>query len=122
MMGKVLLLWFFFLFGGVLYAQKNTLESLKKSKQVVLADYVDIPDSKIVYPVTGLVNLTIPNSLMGETIIEVEVWVIDAEGRIVYNTVYASKSLDKISFEPGYMKYMMSQGKTILKKRRITGP
>lgn len=121
MVGKVLLLVFLFLFSGILYAQKNTLESLKKTKQVVLSDYVDIPDAKIVYPVTGLVNLTIPNSLMGETIIEVEVWVIDAEGRIVYNTVYASKSLDKISFEPGYMKYMMSQGKAILKQRRSAG-
>jgi|GEM_PF-2590392 len=115
------LLIFFLFISSFASAQKITLEYLKKCKETVLSDYVDIPDSKIAYPVTGLVYLTQPSSLMGETLIQVEVWVIDAEGRIVYNTVYASKSLDKISFEPGYMKYMMSQGKAIIRKRRSAG-
>jgi hypothetical protein len=104
-----------------LYAQTNTLESLKKTKLVVLPDYVEIPESEIVYPVTGMVQLGIPTSLQGETIIEVEVWVIDARGRVVYNTVYAGKNLEKISFEPGYMKYIRSQGRAILRKRRVVG-
>jgi hypothetical protein len=120
-MNKIMLLMSLFLLSVPLRAQTNTLESLKKTKLVVLPDYVEIPESEIAYPVTGMVQLGIPTSLQGETIIEVEVWVIDARGRVVYNTVYAGKNLEKISFEPGYMKYMMSQGRAILRKRRVAG-
>lgn len=108
----------FFILSSIGHAQVVTLEKLRACKNEVLEDYIDIPDSKIKYPITGMVYISLPSSLQGEVIVEVELWVIDADGRIVYNTVYAGSKLGKETFEPGYMKYMQNQGKAIMRTKR----
>ncbi len=99
-------------------AQVVTLAKLKALKDTVLADYKDVLESEIAYPVTGMIYLSQPSSLMGESIVQVEVWVIDANGDIIYNTVYAGKKLE-LSFDPGYMALMMSQGKALKRKTAL---
>ena len=105
---------------NVSLAQKITLEKLRQCKEVVLEEYVFEKESKIKYPITGLVYITIPSSLKGESIVEVELWVIDADGKVVYNTVYGAlgKNIGVESFDPGYMEYMNFQGRAILRTKR----
>ena len=105
---------------NVSLAQKITLEKLRQCKEVVLEEYVFEKESKIKYPITGLVYITIPSSLKGESIVEVELWVIDADGKVVYNTVYGTtgKNMGVLSFDPGYMEYMNFQGRAILRTKR----
>lgn len=101
------------------YSQSLTLAQLKALKDESQPDIIQIVDSAIVYPVTGLINIDIKSSLMGETIVEVEVWVVDKTGKLVYNNVFAAKDLSEKNFDKEYMRYMTLQGKRLLKRRHF---
>jgi hypothetical protein len=92
---------------------------LKALKNEAQPEIIQIADSAIVYPVTGLINIDIKSSLMGETIVEVEVWVVDSKGKLVYNNIFAAKDLSEKNFDKEYMRYMSLQGKRLLKRRHF---
>ncbi|MDB5273953.1 MAG: hypothetical protein JWO58_2320 [Chitinophagaceae bacterium] len=100
-------------------AQKLTLAELKALKADYNPDIVQVKDSVIAYPVTGLIHIDIRSSLMGETIVEVEVWVVDSQGKLVYNNTFAAKNLSVTNFDVDYMRYMRMQGTQIIKRRHL---
>lgn len=96
-----------------------TLDQLKALKNQFQPEIIQVHDSVIVYPVTGVINIDIKSSLMGETIVEVEVWVVDSKGKLVYNNTFAAKDLSEKNFDHEYMRYMKMKGKKILKNRHV---
>lgn len=102
------------------FAQSSlTLDQLKALKNEFQPEIIQVHDSAIVYPVTGMINIDIKSSLMGETIVEVEVWVVDSKGKLVYNNTFAAKDLSEKNFDQEYMRYMRMKGKRILKRRHL---
>ncbi|MDB5258587.1 MAG: hypothetical protein JWM14_3282 [Chitinophagaceae bacterium] len=101
------------------YSQSLSLAQLKALKNEAQPEIIQIADSAIVYPVTGLINIDVKSSLMGETIVEVEVWVVDSKGKLVYNNIFAAKDLSEKNFDKEYMRYMTLQGKRLLKRRHF---
>jgi len=101
------------------YSQSLPLAQLKALKDVSQPEIIQIADSAIVYPVTGMINIDVKSSLMGETIVEVEVWVVDSKGKLVYNNVFAAKDLSEKNFDKEYTRYMNLQGKRLLKRRHF---
>ena len=101
------------------HSQTYTLPQLKALKDVYQSDIIQVNDADISYPVTGMINIDVKSSLMGETIVEVEVWVVDSKGKLVYNTVFAAKDLSDKNFDREYMRYMNLQGRKLLKRRHV---
>jgi len=101
------------------YSQQLLLTQLKALKNEAQPEIIQMADSSIIYPVTGLINIDVKSSLMGETIVEVEVWVVDSKGKLVYNTIFAAKDLSEKNFDKEYMRYMQLQGKRLLKRRHF---
>lgn len=119
-MKKIAFLSLFLLISHWTSAQSSlTLAQLKALKNEYQPDIIQIVDSAIVYPVTGIINIDIKSSLMGETIVEVEVWVVDSKGKLVYNNTFAAKDLSEKNFDQEYMRYMKMKGKKILKRRHV---
>lgn len=118
-MKKILFICVWLMISHGSYSQSLTLAQLKALKDESQPDIIQIVDSAIVYPVTGLINIDIKSSLMGETIVEVEVWVVDKTGKLVYNNVFAAKDLSEKNFDKEYMRYMTLQGKRLLKRRHF---
>jgi hypothetical protein len=116
-MKKGILLCLLLMVSPVIFSQSLTLQQLKALKNEFQADIIQLPDSVIVYPVTGLIHIDIKNSLKGETIVEVEVWVVDAKGKLVYNTIFAGKDLTVENFDADYKRYMRMQSPQLLKRR-----
>ena len=101
------------------YSQSLSLAQLKALKNVSQPEIIQLEDSAIVYPVTGMINIDVKSSLMGETIVEVEVWIVDSKGKLVYNNVFAAKDLSEKNFDKEYARYMSLQGKRLLKRRHF---
>jgi hypothetical protein len=118
-MRKILFLGVMMMMSHWTYSQSLTLTQLKALKAESQPDIIQVVDSAIVYPVTGLINIDIKSSLMGETIVEVEVWVVDKKGKLVYNNIFAAKDLSEKNFDKEYMRYMSLQGKRLLKRRHF---
>lgn len=118
-MKRGLFLGLFLMLGHLTYSQSLTLAQLKALKDEFQLDIVQVKDADIAYPVTGMVNINVKNSLMGETIVEVEMWVVDSKGKLVYNSVFAAKDLDNKNFDRDYMRYMKLQGRKLLKNRHF---
>jgi hypothetical protein len=101
-----------------MYSQVLTLPQLKALKDEYQVDNIQLPDSVIVFPVTGMVSMKVMASLMGEVIVDVEVWVVDAKGKLVYNNVFAAKDLSTAKFDLEYLRYMKLQGRRLVKNRK----
>ncbi len=109
-------------------AQTLTLEKLHYIKSIYSPDYVELPDSKIVYPVTGLTEIVMRTMMTGAqgamgggVFADVELWVIDATGRIVYNSSYmintTSTTNTENAFDLTYLRYMQKNGRKQLVQR-----
>jgi hypothetical protein len=96
------------------YSQTLTLAQLKEMKNNYQPELIQVDDADIAYPVTGVVYIDTKYSLMGESVVEVEVWIVDSKGTLVYNNVFAAKNLSEKNFDKEYMRYMMLQGKRLL--------
>jgi hypothetical protein len=118
-MKKIIGIGFFLMISQSIYSQSLTLDQLKALKTKAQPDIIQLVDSAIDYPVTGLITIDVKSSLMGETVVEVEVWVVDSNGKLVYNTVFAAKDLSEKNFDKEYMRYMSLQGKRLLKRRHF---
>lgn len=119
-MKKIAFIGLFLMMSQWTFAQSSlTLNQLKALKNEFQPEIIQVHDSAIVYPVTGMINIDIKSSLMGETIVEVEVWVVDSKGKLVYNNIFAAKDLSEKNFDQEYMRYMRMKGKRILKRRHL---
>ena len=118
-MKRILFIGLFLVMSHLTYSQSLTLPQLKALKSEFQLDIIQVKDADIAYPVTGMVDIHVKNSLMGETVVEVEVWVVDSKGKLVYNNVFAAKDLSEKNFDRDYMHYMKLQGKRLLKRRHF---
>lgn len=118
-MKRILFIALFLVISRWTYSQSLTLSQLKALKDVSQPEIIQLEDSAIVYPVTGIINIDVKSSLMGETIVEVEVWIVDSKGKLVYNNVFAAKDLSEKNFDKEYARYMNLQGKRLLKRRHF---
>jgi hypothetical protein len=100
--------------GGNVCAQSLTLPELKNIKSVFIMDNVQLRDAQIVYPVTGLNAMKVKqeyNPMTGSTqYIEVELWLVDARGKVVYYYTTTTKGLADQLIDNDYVRYMNRQG------------
>ncbi|MDB5271820.1 MAG: hypothetical protein JWO58_187 [Chitinophagaceae bacterium] len=112
-----------------LQAQNYTLQSLKALKNIAQPDYIQLKDEEISYPVTGLTEIHMEQITAGGQggaggglFAVIEYWVVDAKGKIVYNTVFTINPLNAsgsfVNTDTDYMRYMKKNNKFLLKKRR----
>lgn len=80
-------------------------------KAIVQPDIIQLPDSAIVFPVTGLTNIrVIPGNMISGPYTEIELWIIDKEGKIIYNnTIATDKNDGRYPLETEYCRYMKLQ-------------
>jgi hypothetical protein len=82
-------------------------------KAEVINDYVQIPDSAIAYPMRGLCYVTAKYS--GN---EIEFWILDAKGRLIYYNTHNLVQNDKKMFmDPEYVRYMRMNGQHACKSK-----
>jgi hypothetical protein len=115
---KVILL-FLILFSSVACSQTLTLPELIQLKNKPVYENIQVPDAQIVFPVTGLTSMKLKQEYnpMGEVkYLEIELWVIDAKGTVVYSYITTSKSLDGQIVDKDYARYMTMQGYAMLHK------
>ncbi|MDF2454316.1 MAG: hypothetical protein K0R51_309 [Cytophagaceae bacterium] len=80
-------------------------------KVIIQPDIIQLPDSAIVFPVTGLTNIrVIPGNMISGPYTEIELWIIDNEGKIIYNnTIATDKNDGSYPLETEYCRYMKLQ-------------
>ena len=80
-------------------------------KVIVQPDIIQLPDSVIVYHLTGLTNIrVIPGEVLSGAYTEIELWIIDKEGKIIYNnTIATDKNNGSYPLELEYCRYMKLQ-------------
>jgi len=101
------------------YAQSLTLSSLKHLKDIAIPDHIQVPDAQIVYPVTGLTTIKLKQEYnpMGEVkYLEIELWVVDASGKVVYSYVTTSSDFKNQTVDRDYERYMNRQGHKMMHK------
>lgn len=130
-MFKHSLVLFLVCFCSAVYGQKSTLAHLKACKDVFQPDYIQLRDQEIVYPVTGLTEIHMEiitagggagGAGGGGLFAVIELWVIDAKGKIVYNNVYTVNprmlSEGQMVMDEDYKKYMKRNEKEVRKSKR----
>jgi hypothetical protein len=117
---KILLL-FLMLVSGPVFSQSLTLPQLKSIKNVFIIDNIQVRDVQIVYPVTGLNSIKIKqeyNPMNGSTqYLEVELWLVDARGKVVYYYTTTSKGNIDQPIDADYVRYMNMQGHHVKHRR-----
>jgi len=80
-------------------------------KMIIQPDVIQLPDSVIVFPLTGLTNIiNIPANMICAAHTEIEMWVIDNEGKIIYNNLIATNTNDgSYPLDTDYCRYMKLQ-------------
>ena len=111
---------FFLLFiSGVSFSQTLTLPELLQLKNMPIYDHIQLSDAQIVYPVTGLTSIKVKQeySPRGEIkYLEIELWIVDARGKIVYSYITTSTDLKNQTVDRDYERYMNSQGHHMMHK------
>lgn len=115
----VLLLIHHLSFGQTPYSVIQTRFNLVKL--IVQPDIIQLPDSVIVFPLTGLTNIrNIPGSMISGPYAEIELWIIDSNGTIIYNNIIATdKNNGTYPLETEYCRYMKLQSNYLLHQRHI---
>jgi hypothetical protein len=130
-MTKYSILLFLFFIHSYSFAQTATLQYLKECKNILQYDYIQLPDKEIVYPVTGLTEIHMEIMTAGGGVggggggglfAVIEFWVIDAKGKIVYNSIYTINpkllSENQVVTDADYLRYMKKNEKELRKRRR----
>lgn len=114
-----LFLLFFLISYGVL-GQGLTLPELRKLKITPVYDNIQVPDAQIVFPITGMTSMKVKqeyNPMSGSTqYLEVELYIVDATGRLVYAYVTTTKGDAKTIIDEDYVRYMGMQGFNMLRR------
>jgi len=130
-MKKIIFLVLILFLSSCAFAQTSTLQYIKDCKNIVQPDYIQLPDKEIVYPVTGITEIHMEiitagggagGAGGGGTFAVIEMWVIDARGKIVYNNIYTVNprmlSPGQMVMDEDYKKYMKRNEKELRKGRR----
>ena len=130
-MKNIVLLFYVLFLSACAVAQTPTLHYIKECKDIVQPDYIQLPDKDIVYPVTGITEIHMEiitagggaaGAGGGGTFAVIEMWVIDAKGKIVYNNIYTVNprmlSPGQMVMDEDYKKYMKRNEKELRKGRR----
>ena len=90
-------------------------------KAIIQPDIIQLPDAAIVYPITGLTNIrVIPGNMICGPYTEIELWIIDHEGKIIYNNTIATNTNDgSYPLETEYCRYMKLQSNYLRIQRHI---
>ncbi|MBC7485740.1 MAG: hypothetical protein H7282_03185 [Cytophagaceae bacterium] len=120
-----------FFLSSYAFSQTPTLQYIKGCKNIVQSDYIQLPDKEIVYPVTGITEIHMEiitagggagGAGGGGTFAVIEMWVIDAKGKIVYNNIYTVNprmlSPGQMVMDEDYKMYMKRNEKELRKHRR----
>ncbi len=113
------------------FSQTVTLQHLKTCKDIFQPDYIQLRDQEIVYPVTGLTEIHMEiitagggagGAGGGGLFAVIELWVIDARGKIVYNNIYTVNprmlSEGQMVMDEDYKKYMKRNERELRKSKR----
>jgi hypothetical protein len=115
-----LLVMVFLIWGtGLSYSQSLNYNDLVKIKDKFIPDVIQLHDSSIVYPVTGMISIKIKqeyNPVAAKEYAEIEIWVIDATGKVVYNTIINTLGLPNQPIDKDYVTYMKHQRKNMLNR------
>ncbi len=128
---KHILLFFLLSISGTVCAQTFALQHLKSCKDVFQPDYIQLRDNEIVYPVTGLTEIHMEiitagggagGAGGGGLFAVIEMWIVDAKGKIVYNNIYTVNprmlSEGQMVMDEDYKKYMKRNEKELRKLKR----
>ena len=98
---------------------------------MVQSDYIQLKDNEIIYPVTGMTEIHMEiitagggagGAGGGGTFAVIELWVVDAKGKIVYNNIYTINprmlSPGQMVMDEDYKKYMKRNEKELRRRRR----
>jgi hypothetical protein len=124
-MKKFLGLFFFLLIAFPAYSQLYPPPTIIQKrfndiKRIVQPDIIQLPDSIITFPIIGLTNiLTVPGNSLSGPYTEIELWIIDAKGEIIYNTIMATQNMGYSPLEIEYCRYMKLQSNYLLRQRHI---
>ena len=89
-------------------------------KSVVQPEIIQLPDSVIFFPITGLTYIrTIPPSMISAAYTEIELWIVDAKGKVIYNNIIATKNQGDALLDADYCRYMKLQRKYLLDQRQV---
>ncbi|MDB5257525.1 MAG: hypothetical protein JWM14_2220 [Chitinophagaceae bacterium] len=113
------------------FAQTPTLQYFKACKDIPQSDYIQLRDKDIVYPVVGLTEIHMEiitagggagGAGGGGLFAVIEIWVVDAEGKIVYNNIHTINprmiSETQVVTDADYLKYMKKNERELRKRRR----
>src|SRR6478736_195578 len=80
-------------------------------KQIVQPDIIQLPDSVITFPLTGLTFIrVIPANQLSGSYTEIELWIIDKTEKVIYNNVIATdKNTGQFPIDAEYCRYMKLQ-------------
>jgi hypothetical protein len=79
-------------------------------KRIVQPDIIQLPDSVIIFPLIGLTNIiNVPGNMLSGPYVEIEMWIIDSKGKIIYNNVIANQNDGSHPLEAEYCRYMKLQ-------------
>lgn len=129
-MNKITFTFFVLFLSTYVRAQTPTFQHIKDCKNIVQPDYIQLPDKDIVYPVTGVTEIHMEiitagggagGAGGGGTFAVIEMWVIDARGKIVYNNIYTVNprmlSPGQMVMDEDYKMYMKRNEKELRKRR-----
>ena len=90
-------------------------------KAIIQPDIIQLPDSVIAYPLTGLTNIrVIPGNMISGPYTEIELWIIDDEEKIIYNnTIATDKNDGSYPLETEYCRYMKLQSNYLRHQRHV---
>jgi hypothetical protein len=114
-MKKITLLLVFILIAFHSYSQTPVEKRNKEIKQVYLDKITQLSDSAIVYPITGLTNITNRGAhLNGITTMGIELWIIDATGKVIYNNIVETGNRGYSVVDAEYSRYMKLQSNYLM--------
>ena len=108
-MNRITLLLVFFFISSYSYSQTNVVNHFNRLKNIPQTEVIQLPDSVIVFPITGVVNI-LPKIGQTTKYTEIELWAIDAKGTIIYNNIIATVNSGDQVVDQEYCRYLRMQG------------
>ena len=130
-MKKTSIVVFILFINAYTFAQTPTFQYVKDCKNAPQYDYIQLQDKEIVYPITGLTEIHMEiitagggagGAGGGGIFAVIEMWIIDAKGKIVYNNIYTVNprmlTPGQMVMDEDYKKYMKKNERELRKRRR----
>ena len=89
------------------HAQSPIVEYYNKFKSILSPKVIRLSDEEISYPIVGLTNiLNTRNIMTGGTYTDIELWVIDANGKVIYSNIITTRNSGGLILDQEYSHYM----------------